>query len=446
MDGTDDPDRFEIEPIPNDEASIWGRHGTGPPPTTVVPGSGNPVIQPPMTAGRVNPKRRRVVGGAVAAGALALVAGWAVIRSGSESAGEIDVDATTTVVADSSVAPGSTPAPLDGDVVSTSRVTTTTEPRRWVLSSIEVDTGVAELGVEIVAVNGRDLLELDTRSGELRSFEMTGSYEQPVLEVGSDWILLRSPNTNQSRLFRGRDAPEDTEWGDLWMTFRQPDADRFWEQTWSDSGDLRWVYEVEPDGRRTGASHELGAHQWLTAVDPAGGLVVSAPGGTYHLGDDGSRRLSVGAVFALSATTAFVYECGEQLPSCGLFVVDRADGARRQVIPIDNNGDNGPREITGFDSASNYGFGRLSDLSPDGRYAPLIASATGDTFGMIDLVTGEFTQLAEFPESQLWWSPDSTAVMYIWRQRLMLHDLVDGTTTSVLPDDISVQAFAVRSV
>lgn len=371
---------------------------------------------------------------------MALVAITAVATSGSES-GELEADATTTVVATpttpTTTRDASAPPTTEGSV-STTRVTTTTEDPTWTLESIQLDPRLSALDVEVVMVDGSELRQIDTAAGEMRSFALRSEPQQPVIEVGADWLLLTDVNS-RARLFRGLDAPDEFE--SVWDKYRQPGTDRFWELS-SGPSETITVFETEPDGTRTGGQIDFGRYEWPIAADPAGGFLVSAPGGVYHSGADGSSRLTTGDLFAVGPTAVLVYECGSDFHSCGLYVLDRTSGATRAIVPIDTA--HNSREVTDYANPNHYiGYPGVSLLSPDGRFAPLVDPGGGPSFGVIDLATGGFTRLASFSESRLWWSADSSVVLFIAAGQLIMHDLASGISTPVL-ESTTVRAFAVR--
>ena len=130
------------------------------------------------------------------------------------------------------------------------------------------------------------------------------------------------------------------------------------------------------------------------------------PAGTYHVGPDGAYRLTSGQVIALGSQKLLATDCGENL-TCGLVVVDRATG---EATPLTPTLLEPTTEVTSpfFDNPANYGFPTLmSSVSPDNRYAPIIMNGPDQDYGVIDLTTGEFIQFGDYPESALWWSPDS---------------------------------------
>ena len=203
------------------------------------------------------------------------------------------------------------------------------------------------------------------------------------------------------------------------------------------------VAEVDYEGNATGVFFELLPRQWVQSADPAGGVVVAAPGGTYNAGPDGSRRITSGQVLALNAQKALIADCGDDLLSCGTFVLDRASG---ELTPLTITGQDalGTDVPIPFESAGNWGAPQLfTAISPDGRWAPLVRADARQAFGLVDLTTGKFVQLAGFPESGLWWSPDGQSAIYLRNQRLAMFDAVDGVTFDIAVG-LPVGAFAVR--
>jgi hypothetical protein len=271
------------------------------------------------------------------------------------------------------------------------------------------------------------------------------NYSQPpFVDAGDDWILIRSTDSGDARLLRGRDAPTNVTVGDAWSSWRQQGTDRFWKtsQFYMD-GRPTQVAEVDYEGNATGVFFELPPRQWIQGVDPAGGVVVDAPGGTYSAGPDGSHRITRGQVLALNAQQALVADCGDDLTTCGTFVLDRASGEPTPltITAVDALGTDVPIP---FESAGNWGMPQLlTAMSPDGRWAPLVRTDARQSFGLVDLSTGNYVQLAGFPESALWWSPDGQSAVYLRNQRLAMFDAAAGTTFDIAVG-LNVEAFAVR--
>ena len=121
---------------------------------------------------------------------------------------------------------------------------------------------------------------------------------------------------------------------DVWSSHFEADTATFWQAAREYSpGAPLGVVEVDHEGKETGRRFEVPGGVWPAAPDPAGGVVVSAAGGIYHAGPEGSQRVTTGNLVALSERVAVVTECGEDFGDCGLYVVDRVSGARTQVRP-----------------------------------------------------------------------------------------------------------------
>jgi hypothetical protein len=401
----------------------------------------------PLSGGALSTERRRLAVTAVAVAALALIVGWALGRTGSDEPTAVEdgpVTSTTTVATappSTIEAVGSTPPTVGPRRAST---TTSTIPS-WTLSALELDPRAAALDIRIVGVADGKVMEIDTAAGEIATLAVRARYNQPpFVDAGEDWILVRSTDSSDSRLLRGRDAPVNVTVGDAWSSWRQEGTDHFWRtsQFYMDGQPVE-VAEVDYEGNATGVSFELPPRQWVQGIDPAGGVVVTAPGGTYSAGPDGSRRITQGQVLALNAAKALITVCGDDLNSCGTFVLDRASG---EVMPLtitspDPQGTDVP---ISFEGAANWGVPHLlTAISPDGRWAPVIRTDAQQSFGLVDLTTGGFVQLAAFPESGLWWSPDGQRAIYLRDRRLAMFDAVEGVTYDIAVG-LAVQAFAVR--
>jgi hypothetical protein len=288
-------------------------------------------------------------------------------------------------------------------------------------------------------------MEIDTAAGEIATLKLRGSYGQPpLIDAGDDWVLVRSTEGSDAQLLRGLDPPERVTVGDPWSSWRQEGTDRFWttSQFYMD-GQPTQVSEVDYEGNATGVVFELPPRQWVQGSDPIGGVVVGAPGGTYRAGPDGSSRITRGQVLALSGQKALIADCGDDLTTCGTFVLDRASG---DLTPLtitgkDALGTDVPIPVEG---AGNWGTSQLlTAISPDGRWAPLVRVDARQSFGLVDLTTGSFVELAMFPQSGLWWSADSRWAVYLRNERLAMFDAVEGVTFDIALG-LAIQGFAVR--
>jgi hypothetical protein len=269
--------------------------------------------------------------------------------------------------------------------------------------------------------------------------------DQNSIWAGADWTLISSPN-GLGKLFIGRGEPSTLQLPQPWLFHWQQGTDRFWKVSEpTRSGDPLHVVEMESDGSSTGVELDIDSRYWVPGADPSGGLVVlGAPGGSYRIALDGTSRITTGDVITLSSEVALAIDCGEAMEHCGLVVVDRATGESRPLTPVLPPPDDAS-EIGFFDSPANYGQpGLLSAISPNGRYSPIVVVGRDQDYGVIDLVSGEFFQLGDTPESGLWWAPDSKSAMYLSNGHLTVFDLDTRERFEVSPDVFPLQAFVVR--
>jgi hypothetical protein len=450
--------RVEIELTPNEGARPW-RRGSGARATVEITGKDDPsdasVAAPelePQLAGEVNrpqsvDRRRLVVAGAVIA-VVALFVGWALGRSGGSSAGEAQPSPSITEASGlETLAPAAVPstAPATTRPVVRAGPTTTTTPE-WETTTIEVDPAAAALDIRLVVVGGGRIVEIDTGSGEMRALTTRISFSQPPLvNAGEDWILIRNLDTGRSQHVRSGELPVAVDIGDAWSTFFQRDTGLFWRLSpMFMASEPTDVVEIDAEGNETGRVFPIPAGVWPQAGDPAGGVVVGAPGGTYQVGPNGVRRLTTGTLIALSPRIAVVTDCGEDFSDCGLFVLDRATGQRTALDPgITEAGD--PIGIFDLQNAGFWGSPELMGaVSPDDRWAPTMMAGSRQQFGLLDLTTGEFVPVAPNPPSSLWWAPDGRSAIYNQNSRLMLFDTEQRTWADVLPPSVFVAAFAIR--
>ena len=390
----------------------------------------------PLVNHMIVSQRRRVMTTAAVVSALAFGIGWMLGRDGSgrQPAGADGASATSV-----SAQPGATLQAFDDDQLSSA--TPVSPP--WTSVDVNVDPRVAALGIRIVAVRAGHVIELDTIAGRLAQSATETQYDEvPEIDAGRDWILVRRPDLSFSQLFRGTDTPVPIRTGYAGEVFKQPGTDRFWRViSPSESLAPSRVVELGHDGRETGVAFGFGGPARAVGADPAGGVIVVAPGGAYHAGTDGSRRITTGDIVAISPTSALVTECSDNLTVCGLVVLDRRTGVTRPLepeLPVGNPA------LQIYESGASYGQpSLLSAVSPDGRYAPIVVNGSRLRFGVIDLMTGEFSPLGVTPQSGLWWAPDSRSVMYVFNEHLRVDDIDNRIAFDVVPG-LQVSAFAVR--
>ena len=385
------------------------------------------------------PQRRRLAATAAAVSALAFGVGWMLGRGGSQTPSG---GAPPTTVAATTVPPeliGSTLPSVDAQLFAS----TTTLVPGWTIVGAGVDDRAAALGIRVIGVQPGLVFELDTATGELAELEVRARYRTPPhVDAGEDWILVRRTDISYAQLFRGRDEPISIRLGYATNAFPEPGTDRLWRVLTAAQRDAPTrVVEIDHEGTESGVAFEFEGPGQVAGADPAGGVVVVAPGGSYHAGTDGSKRLTTGDIIAINAQEALITECSDDLTTCGLVVLDRSSGATtplEPVLPV------GKPDIQIYASGSSYGFpSLLSAISPDGRRAPVVINGTRLRFGVIDLVTGDFAPLGVTPQSGLWWSPDSRYVMYLFNERLMMYDFDTRIAFEVVPGR-HMTAFAVR--
>jgi hypothetical protein len=450
--------RVEIELTPNDGSRTWRRRSDAAAPIEL---SGddytNDASAPapdldPQRAGEVDRPQLAARGKLVVAGivvaVVALFVGWALGRSGGAPSGEAQPAPSTT---EASGLETLAPAVVSSTVPATTRPvvragpTTTTVPEWRQATVADIDPAAAALDIRVVVVGGGRIVELDTGSGEMRSLTIGTRFTQPPLvNAGEDWILIRNLDSGTSQLVRNGELPVRVD-GDPWSTYFQRDTGLFWQVSLMFMGNEPTdVVEVDSAGNETGRSFQVPAGVWPVAGDPAGGVVVGAPGGTYQVGPDGARRLTTGNLIALSGRIAVVTDCGEDFSDCGVFVLDRASGQRSELdVTRSDSGD--PIAILSLQSAAFWGAPELlGAVSPDDRWAPTMIADGGQQFGLLDLTTGEFVPVSPNPPSGLWWSPDGRIAIYNQNSRLMLFDTEQRTWTDIVPANVSVDAFAVR--
>jgi hypothetical protein len=385
-------------------------------------------------------RRRRLVATVAVVSTFAFAVGWMLGRDGSRAGTSerrpTSARATATVPADLG---GSTLPSVDPSLVGSDR----SPASGWTFARAGVDDRVAALALRIVGVRPGVVLDLDAATGELAEIEVEARYRQPPhIDAGDDWILVRRTDLSYAQLFRGRDEPVTLRLGYATNVFPVPGSDTLWRILTAAERDAPTrVVEIDHEGVQSGVVFEFAGPGQVVGADPAGGVVVVAPGGSYHAGTDGSRRLTEGDVIAINAAEALITECSDDLTSCGLVVLDRATGATtplEPVLPV------GKPDVQIYASGASYGFpSLLSAISPDGRFAPVVINGARLRFGVIDLTTGDFAPLGVTPQSGLWWTPDSRRVMYLFNERLMMYDFETRVAFEVVPGT-HMTAFAVR--
>jgi hypothetical protein len=446
--------RVEVQLTPNEESRFRRRRLAGTGAGVVADDHSGDVSSPEVDAWLTAKKpavaveRRTLAIGATVVAVAAFSLGWALGRSGGSSGSEqAQAEASA-----ADIAPSETP--LFAEVPTTVPVRTTPVVRAgptttfsgWQTETVEVHPALAALELVVVMVGGTQIAELETTSGELRTLTLkSGIVQPPVVDAGSDWFAIRSFESDATQLVRDGAPPVAVPILDVWSSHFQPDTGMFWQAGREyDATAPLGVVEVDHEGNETGRRFEVAGGVWPAAPDPAGGVVVSATGGTYHAGPEGSQLLTTGNLVALSRRVALETDCGQDIDNCGMYVVDRASGARTKVVPTDAEA--GAIDILDVQSPAFWSSPELMGaISPDDRWAPMVLSNDQQRFGLIDLTTGRFTELGADPPSGWWWSPDGRFAIYNQDSDLKLFDTQQLITIAIAPQGIAVEAFAVRT-
>lgn len=395
---------------------------------------------------------RRVVAIAAAVGIVALVAGWALGRSGGDGSAQ-SVDATTTVEASTSddapattLIPGESIAPAQVPTTTRPRpstTTTTTVPAEWTTEQVEIDPRLAGTTDTIVGVGSPwDIVELDLATGELRSLELTDVVAANVyaLAAGPDWTLFTDGSTGNAWIVVGdATAPEQTSLSLDNGTWWQPGTDLFWQFDQS-TGRSQTLVEVDVGGSPTGRTIDTG-YFWPSMVDISGAVILGDGSlGAFVVDPDGSFRLP-GSVLAIGETGWLVRLCGDTIDSCGVAMVDRST---REVTPIQV--DSGGRRV---ESAIWYGGGgSRSTISPDGRRALVyLVDDDGMTVGaVLDLTTGEAVEQPEAGLSSfnMSWSSDGRFVYVLDGTGVSAWDVDAGEVFAIAPGLGSMNTISIR--
>lgn len=449
MASTDEPERIEVELLSSAPSgasrpgSVTSTAGHDPEP---LRGVGRRGVLVPLVVGIV-----------------ALAAGW-VIGRGSGAAPSIAPDETAaTEAADpiDSIAPVPTTAASSSPPTSIAPATGATPavaPDVYVVTERAVDVAAGLLGqpMEIVAFgNGRQLMRLDLATSRLVASEVVAQpFGRTRLLVGPTWALLPSNEAGLgSTLVRNEGRPVEVDVGPASLIVGVADADSLWVMFTPVSTTGIVVHRRGVDGR---PRDEIGVVPSApTSIDPAGGVVVELPGGTFGVRpqraeadtDSGSVRvvapvvapITHGRLLALGADVAVAEEC-DALLVCSTNVIDRASGERR-ALDVDG----------GLSGLVPYGLAGTATVAPGGGAAVVEVLEPNDrasaqrSLGVIDLATGVVTEIGATQDvSQTAWTPDGRYLLFIRGGRLAAYDTQMGATVVVADELVAIDAFGVR--
>ena len=245
------------------------------------------------------------------------------------------------------------------------RATTTTRPP-LVVGDLGGPMLPTPSGFELVGLTAQgDLLDINLDTGQMMTTDIPGGSSDAMATIlaGQSWTFIQRWDVNQSIIVPRGEPPSDVAPPPEMASgvFRGPDPDTVWLPEYDPfSGVIEGLNLIGLDGQPLGRSIDMHGW-WPMQSDLAGGVMVQAGGGVYVVSETGARRVADGDLAGVGANHFLVRSCDEALV-CGLFVVDRQTGERRQVPVIAVDGTAQFYGWTGTDSAS---------VSPDGTAAVL---------------------------------------------------------------------------
>jgi hypothetical protein len=450
-----EPERIEIE-LTSHEPARPSKRGAS------TAAGGSSVASGETASGVLETERGRLIAVAAFIGVLALLIGVLVGRAGSDGdVATADSAATTTTVRPRS----STTASGASDPLPTVRTIDTPPPTAPPVATapgvdqvgptmgvIAVAPEFTGLGVEIIGLTvGGDVIQVDPATGStVTHYELGTPFGPPVVFAGPGWILVPtvSSGDQSGAVVLADDGTRSfIDTGRSWPFAVSGDGSgRFWLPVESAEapGGIRLV-EMSIAGEATGS--ELALTAYPSFLDPLGGVVVDAAGGSYRITVDGASRLTSGRLLAIGRSRVFVEECDETLV-CGHYVVERSSGVRRR-IEVD------PAVSRLLASSMMVPVSSANALN-DAEDGLLVAfwdqSDGGQRTGVLDLDTGDFT---EFPDLSVYanglpnvvWGPGGEQVFWLdSTAHLQVLDLVTGVSVRFSEDLGQLNGFALRPV
>jgi len=318
-----------------------------------------------------------------------------------------------------------------------------------VVDDIELDARLVGLPIEIVAIGAdRRLVTVDLTLGTLTVFAVEAQpFGRPMVYVGDDWTLIPSADAAlPSTLVRGAPPTEHVDQVDVGVAADIVGVD----------GDVIWVAQPTATvdvsvrsidlaaGSDEATSPDIVVPADPAGGDPAGGVVVSAPGGWYRVDDSTRERLTGGELIALGTDLMLVRDCSENL-DCSLFVLDRADGRATRIEARSDSSDTRRWSIERLD-------GCPAQISPDGSAALVgvndgSAPGPATVLGLFDLTTGNLSVIGETGAAdQCAFTPDGRFVFFLRSGGGMFaFDRSDGDVIEVVDGRLTPEAFGVRS-
>lgn len=451
--GGESPDgRIEIELVEHEPTRRRGRREFDP---TPAPPDPPPAADEPSVA--EPPPRNRMFAIAAGVGAAGLLVGWLAGSAGGDDgvgaaptrSDAVAAPTTPTSFADDPALVEPDEPVLSGPPTTRRRATTTTQPQVVLESLTDLDPRLHGQPYEIVSISaGGDLLYIDLASGTVTTVDRRDLGQVDLIFAGDGWVAVPRASANAIAVFHDGDPdPAIVDEVDAWSILHINGAATLWipdDEVLSGFGGS--MFEVDAHGEPTGAAVSVPSQP--LALDPTGAFLVRAPGGIYATSAAGTSRVTSGTLIAHGATHALVYECDEQL-TCETLIVDRATGARRDLPGLSPN--------RGFDALGWWSASATPTISPDGRWAvivaPVFAPAFNRTGGMelagwsvsaLDLADGTSTPLdvaVDWP-SGVHWTADSRFAFFVGSDGLVAYDAQTGEVLPIDSPEISIAPHA----
>lgn len=405
-------------------------------------------------------QRRRLLLGGSAIVVAALTAGVIVGRMGGASSDGTESDAAASEASDV-VARTSTPNDRDEPLPAVETLPSATQTTRSTVRTdvdatgedgdsatvterrIEVHPAVSAAGVEVVALTSRgEAVRVDAATGAIVTTEVDGAQFGPTtVFAGEGWILVPSyDGVRGSTVLFDDGTRSSIDAGSAWPLLTTRASDEFWRGDGPPGGALpERLVEMTIDGSRTGAEIDLRGFI-PRMLDPLGGVVVDAPGGSYVLTPESVTRLTSGRVLAVGRERQLVHECDELL-ECNYFVVERATGERR-ALTLDPELDSLPT----FDLTAWWAFQDPWNGSED---AVLILSwnLVGNglqSYGLLDLADGGYVEIGEAIDIPTVRWIDDQSLFWLDRGRLRWFDRATGESVLFSEQLGNLNAFTLR--
>ena len=349
---------------------------------------------------------------------------WVVAQSGgdlSTGAPPATLDESSDSAPEQLVVDTTEPAPT----TTRQRPTTTTRPP-LVAEALGGPMLPTPSGFELVGLTAQgDLLDINLDTGEMLTTDIPGGSSGALATIfaGESWTFIQRWDVNVAIIVPRGEPPSDVAPPPELASgaFRGPDPDTVWLPEYDTfTGAIEGLNLIGLDGQPLGRSIDMRGW-WPMQSDLAGGVIVQAGGGIYVISEAGARRVTDGELAGVGLNHFLVRSCDEAL-LCGLFVVDRQSGERRQVPVIEVDGSAQFYGWTGTDSAS---------VSPDGTAAVLFG-LDDDTSAasLLGTDTGVYRTLSRMGGGSvsIAWSDDSRYVAFVDARRFQVYDRSTGDT------------------